>query len=260
LTWPPGAEKQYPPEKIDIPDPKTKVRGDLPPSLNTVKAATDGNTKDEGHLREARSKHSAMISRMDENVGRLMARLDELNLREKTVVIFTSDGGSALGEHGLYGRGPFIYDVMVRCPLVVRYPGLVAKAGRCPRVVSLVDLAPTICELAGLPQVPMIHGFSLLPLLRDPESTALPDERFVEYDAQESGQSILVRGLITSQYKYARYVRQGNHDVLYHLTRDAEEMNNVAPKPNSPQQYAGVVKVFQGRVEEWRKKTRDPAK
>jgi arylsulfatase len=255
LTWPPGLEKQYPPDKVDTPDPKTKARGDLPPSLNNVKAATDSTARDEGRLREARSKYYAMISRMDENIGRLMARLDELNLRNKTVVIFTSDGGFALGEHGLYGRGPFIYDVMVRCPLVVRYPGLIGRAGRCPHVVSLVDLAPTICGLAGLRPSPMVHGFSLLPLLRDPESTALPGERFLEYDA-----SALLRGLVTSQYKYARYPREGNCDVLYHLTRDAEEIDNVARKPDTARQYAAVVKVFQNRLDQWRKKTRDPAK
>ncbi len=252
LTWPPGTEKDYPPANMSLPDPKTKARTDQPQSLQNV-AATRARSDQE--LREAKSKYAAMISRMDQNVGRLTARLDELNLRDKTVVIFTSDGGFALGEHGLYGRGPFIYDVMVRCPLVVRYPGLVARAGHCPGVVSLVDLAPTICDLAGLRRSPVVHGFSLVPLLRDPESATLPAERFLEYDA-----NTLMRGLVTSQYKYGRYLRDSNYDVLYHLTHDADEMNNVAKNADTARQYAGVVKVFQNRVEEWRKRTRDPAK
>jgi arylsulfatase A-like enzyme len=258
LTRPPGTENEYPPDAMNLPDPKTKTRSDQPPSLQNVAATKPKNDRE---LREAKSKYAAMVSRMDENIGRLAARLDELHLREKTVVIITSDGGFALGEHGLYGRGPFIYDVMVRCPLVVRYPKLVPGGGRCARTVSLVDLAPTICELAGLPRSPMMHGHSLVALLRNPESNALPDERFIEYDAQDSGRSILIRGLVTSQYKYARYLRQdNNYDVLYHLTHDAEEMNNVAKKPDLARHYAGVVKVLQNRVEHFRKVTRDQAR
>lgn len=257
LTRPPGTEKDYPPEAMTLPDPKTRTRSDQPSSLQNVTAT---KPKSDQELREAKSKYAAMVSRMDENIGRIAARLDELNLREKTVVIFTSDGGFALGEHGLYGRGPFIYDVMVRCPLVVRYPKLGRSGGRCARTVSLVDLAPTICELAGLPRSPVMHGHSLVTLLRNPESDALPDERFLEYDAQDSGRSILVRGLVTSQYKYARYLRDGNYDVLYHLTHDAEEMNNVAKKPDLARHYAGVVKVLQNRVEHFRKVTRDQAR
>ncbi|NLE61162.1 MAG: sulfatase-like hydrolase/transferase [Planctomycetes bacterium] len=257
LTRPPGTEKEYPPGAMNLPDPKTKTRSDQPSSLQNVAAA---KAKNDQELREARSKLAAMIWRMDENVGRLMVRLDELNLHEKTVVIVTSDGGFALGEHGLYGRGPFVYDIMIRCPLVVRYPKLVRSGDRCARTVSLVDLAPTICELAGLQQSPMMHGHSLVPLLKNPASNVLPDERFLEYDAQDSGRSILVRGVVTSQYKYARYLRDGNYDVLYHLARDAEEMNNVAKKPDSVRHYAGVVKVLQNRVERFRKMTRDQAR
>lgn len=259
LTRPPGTEKEYPAQTMNLPDAKHKTRSVQPPSLQNVTATKPKNDQE---LREARSKHAAMISRMDENVGRLMSRLDELNLHEKTVVIFTSDGGFALGEHGLYGRGPFVYDVMTRCPLVVRYPKLIRDGGRCARTVSLVDLAPTICELADLPPVPVMQGHSLVPLLKKPDLTALPDERFLEYDAQEAGRSILVRGLVTSQYKYARYLRQDNNfEVLYHLTRDSEETNNVAAKkPNAPQHYAGVVKVLQNRVEQFRKMTRDQAR
>ncbi|MGQ9650167.1 MAG: sulfatase family protein [Phycisphaerae bacterium] len=258
LTRPPGTEKDYPPDAVTLPDPKTRTRSDQPSSLQNVPAT---KPKSDQELREAKSQYAAMVRRMDENIGRLAARLDELNLREKTMVIFTSDGGFALGEHGLYGRGPFIYDVMVRCPLVVRYPKLGRSGGRCARTVSLVDLAPTICELAGLPRSPMMQGHSLVALLRNPESNALPDERFLEYDAQESGRSILIRGLVTSQYKYARYLRQdNNYDVLYHLTYDAEEMNNVAKKPDSARHYAGVVKVLQSRVEHFRKVTGDQAR
>jgi arylsulfatase A-like enzyme len=253
LTSPPGMETRYPPDSIKLPDQKTKVRSDQPPTTNNSKAATDVAGRDDRKLHEARSKYYAMISRMDENFGRLTARLDELNLREKTVVIFTSDGGTALGEHGLYGRGPFIYDTMIRCPLVVRYPAMIQKAGRRSLTVSLTDLAPTICELVGLPRGPMMQGYSLVPLLRSPSPRGLPDERFLEYDAQP----VLFRGVVTSQYKFARYLHDGNFDVLFHLAHDADELNNVAKQSDTMRQYAGVVKIFQNRVEQWRKTTRD---
>lgn len=260
LVHTPGSEQQYPPDSVKLPDPKIRVRSDLPPSLSSMKAATDPAAKDDHRLRQARSKYYAMISRMDENIGRLAARLDELKLSSKTAVIFTSDGGLALGEHNLYGRGPFFYDAMIRCPLVVRYPAIARPGGRCPRVVSLVDLAPTICDLAGLPHDPLTHGYSLVPLLRRPDSMTLPDERFLEYDAQESGRQVLVRGVVTGHYKFIRYPREGNFDVLYHLSRDAEEINNVARPADLNNPYFHVIKVLQNRVEQWRKVTRDPAK
>jgi arylsulfatase len=255
LVYPPGSEKQYPPDTVNLPDPKNRERGEMPRSLTGVKAVTDPAGMDDRKLREARSKCYAMISRLDENIGRLAARLNELKLSDKTVVILTSDGGFALGDHGLYGRGAFFYDAMIRCPLLIRYPAVARSGGRCPRVVSLVDLGPTICEMAGLPRNPLMQGYSLVPLLNNPNSRVLPDERFLEYDAQS-----LVRGLVAPQYKFARYLRDSNFDVLYHLTRDPEELNNVGRPADSKNQYFGVIKVFANRVEQWRKNTRDPAK
>jgi len=92
-------------------------------------------------------------------------------------------------------------------------------------------------------------------LLGNPNSRVLPDERFLEYDGP-----VLVRGLVTPQYKFARYLREGNFDVLFHLTRDPDEMNNVGRPADSKNQYFGVTKVFANRVEQWRKRMRDPAK
>ncbi len=260
FVYPPGTERQYPADSITLPDPKAKARGEQPSALNGAKAAKDPIANDDRRLREARSKCYALISRLDENLGRLTARLNELKLSDKTVVILTSDGGFALGEHALYGRGPIFYDTMIRCPLVVRSPAVAPRGGRCPRVVSLVDLAPTICEMAGLRRDLLMQGYSLVPLLADPNARVLPDERFLEYDAQESNRQVLVRGLVTPQYKFARYLRESNFDVLYHLTRDPDELNNVGRPGDSRNRYFGVAKVLASRVEQWRKSTRDPAK
>ena len=118
------------------------------------------------------------------------------------------------------------------------------------RVVSLVDLAPTFCEMAGLTPPVTMQGRSLRKLLDDPAAPGHADECFFEYDEQK-GKKYPVRGVVTREYKFIDYL--DDTDVLYDLRRDPGETRNVA----SELQYAAVAKVLQNRVEQWRKQTKD---
>jgi hypothetical protein len=204
-------------------------------------------------LREARSKYYAMITRIDANVGRVLHHLDELDLHENTAVVFACDNGWALGDHGLYGKGPFFYEELIRGPLLIRYPKLSGAGTRIERVVSLVDLAPTLCELAGLTPPVTMHGRSLLNLIRYPESTRHADERFLEYDEQK-GKPYPARGIVTKRYKFIDYLKD-THDVLYDLERDPDEMHNVV----NDFHYDGLAEVLRNRIELWRSRTEDPS-
>jgi arylsulfatase A-like enzyme len=113
-------------------------------------------------------------------------------------------------------------------------------------VVSLVDLAPTFCELAGTNIPIVMDGESLLSAMKNPESPKLADERFFEYD-QDRGRKFTATGVVTSQYKYIDY--KDTTDILYNLKRDPQEMNNLIQR----WEYEAVVKVFQKRLENWKK-------
>lgn len=111
------------------------------------------------------AKYWAMIELIDANVGRLVATLEESGQRENTVIIFTSDHGHMIGDHGLINKGCRFYEGLVRVPLIVSWPGKFKSGLRCDELVELIDIAPTLLELAGEPAGDNMHGKSLLPLL-----------------------------------------------------------------------------------------------
>jgi arylsulfatase A-like enzyme len=110
-----------------------------------------------------RAAYWAMCDLIDDQVERMLAALEETGQREDTLVIFTSDHGELLGDHGIYLKGPFFYEPAVRVPLLVAGPGV--EAGATDALVELVDLAPTLCDAAGVEAPPGTQGRSLWPLL-----------------------------------------------------------------------------------------------
>ena len=113
-----------------------------------------------------RAAYWAMVDQIDAHVGRIMAALRASGQLENTLVIFTSDHGEMLGDHGIYLKGPYFYDPAVRVPLIVSWPGTIEGGRRSNALVELLDLAPTLLEAAGLESYAGMQGRSLLPLLR----------------------------------------------------------------------------------------------
>jgi arylsulfatase A-like enzyme len=112
--------------------------------------------------------YDAAVSMMDEMTGRVLQLLEQQGLAENTLVVFTSDQGYFLGYRNLWSKH-YLYPEVLRVPLIVRAPGLTRTAGRAGGVVELLDLFPTLCELAGLSIPDGLDGTSFVPLLRDPE-------------------------------------------------------------------------------------------
>ena len=110
--------------------------------------------------RWVRAAYWAMCDLVDRQVARILAALDASGQRDNTLVIFMSDHGEMLGDHGIYLKGPFFYDPAVRVPLIISWPGHIVPA-RHTELVELVDLAPTLLEAAGLPSHPGMQGRSL---------------------------------------------------------------------------------------------------
>jgi arylsulfatase len=117
-----------------------------------------------------RAAYWAMVDVIDAEVGRLLEALKRTGQRDNTLVIFMSDHGELLGDHGMYLKGPYFYDVSVRVPLIVSMPGTVKGGRRLSTFVELVDLTPTLLEAAGLENYPGIQGRSAWGLLTGNQS------------------------------------------------------------------------------------------
>jgi choline-sulfatase len=183
----------------------------------------------------------ASISSVDRNVGRLLAKIAELGLSSKTVVIFTSDHGYMIGHHGLWHKGnavwlvqgktgprPNMFDNAIRVPLLVCWPGVIEPGTTVARVVSNLDLLPTILEIAGLglPANLNIRGRSLVPLLCG-RALAWDDTLFGEYDMHHTAIARM-RMIRTTDWKLIRHFESGGEDELYHLASDPGETHNLA--------------------------------
>ena len=172
------------------------------------------------------------LAGVDENVGRLLARLEELQLADSTVVIFTSDNGFYLGEHGL-GDKRSAYEESIRIPLLVRYPRLgEAARGKVVDALALnIDLAPTLLDLAGVPIPPSMQGRSWRPLLTGAAPSDWRTAFFYEYFYERPFAVPTVLAVRTTTAKLIRYPGHDDWTELFDLTRDPYETRNLIADP-----------------------------
>ncbi len=166
----------------------------------------------------------AFVTEIDDWVGKILHKLDELELAENTLVIFVSDHGEMLGAHGMRGKFNF-YEESVRVPFVVRYPGRIEPAQTISAPVSILNIFPTVLDYAGLTNIPT-DGYSLRGVM---EGTEAPAYDFAVSEWQwksENVPSIMIR---TDRWKLMTTHRTGgkNVEVLYDLKNDPTEMNNL---------------------------------
>jgi iduronate 2-sulfatase len=159
------------------------------------------------------SAYYASVMFMDEQVGRIVDELDRLGLRESTAVVFTSDHGYHLGEHGFWQKSN-LHEEVLRVPLIMSVPGF--SPGRTDSIVELVDLYPTLSDLAGLDVPKQVQGESLLPILRNHQASV------------KNGALSLNKGysLRAADWHYMRY-RDGTQE-LYDMKADPNEFMNLA--------------------------------
>lgn len=190
---------------------------------------------DEG-LREYAAIYHGMVKYIDDQVGRILKKLDELDLTRKTLVIFTSDHGDMVGAHGCIGKsiGSF-YDDLVRIPFLMRLPGVINPGTIVRQPVSQIDVMPTILDYVGQPAPERIHGRSLRPLI---EGRDVPWRDYAF--CQRADRQRMIR---TDRYKYAFAVKP-RMVALYDLQADPEENENLADNP----QHADLVRQMHGRL------------
>jgi arylsulfatase A-like enzyme len=166
----------------------------------------------------------AFVTEIDDWVGKILEKLDELELAENTLVVFVSDHGEMLGAHGMRGKFNF-YEESVRVPFLVRYPGKIKPALTIAAPVSILNIFPTVLDYAGLTNIPT-DGYSLRGMMEESEAPAY-DFAVSEWQWKNSSvPSIMIR---TDRWKLMTTHRSGgkNVEVLYDLKNDPTEMNNL---------------------------------
>ena len=172
-----------------------------------------------------------VITSVDRNIGRVLDYLEEKGMLENTMIVYTSDQGFYMGEHGWFDKR-FMYEESFRTPLLVRLPG--GKKGDVAELVQNIDYGPTILDLAGIQKPEEMHGESFLPLLKGekvPEWRNSLYYHFYEYPAEHA----VCRhfGVRTERYKLIHYYNDIDSWELFDLQEDPSEMNNLYGKPGT---------------------------
>ena len=182
--------------------------------------------------RTLQAAYYAMIELIDDQVGRVLDALRESGQADNTLVIFTSDHGEMLGDHGLIQKGCRFYEGLVRVPLILSWPGEIGAGQRSDALVELTDLAPTLLEAAGEAVPEWMQGRSLLPMSTgaaplDHHREAVWCEFFDALDAPDATRATMYR---RGRYKLVVYHGHGLGE-LYDLERDPGEFDNLWDDP-----------------------------
>lgn len=167
------------------------------------------------------------IVSVDQQVGRIVKKLEKMNILDDTIIVYAGDNGHFWGEHGLYDKR-WAYEESIRIPLFIRYPGLIKNPGRKASQTALnIDLAPTILDILGLqPKAPM-QGRSLAPILTTPDAPGRASwlyEYFPVFPIPIPG----ITAVRTERYKYIEYQKDLRPHELFDLQNDPREMKNLA--------------------------------
>ena len=269
--WTPREDKRAKWETIEVPEPDT-LRDDYESRSDAAREATmrvgrdmtptdlkltppEGLTPDErlswNYQRYMRD-YLACVESVDDNVGRLLDYLEESGLAENTLVIYTSDQGFYLGDHGWFDKR-FMYEESLRMPFLARFPGVVPAGTSSDAFVLNIDFAPTMLAAAGVEVPADMQGRDALPVLRG----ETPDDwrtsmyyRYYHYPFHHQVQPHY--GVRTDRYKLI-YFNKNDQWELYDLEADPDELHNVADDP----EYAEIRKELEAEMRRLQKKYRD---
>lgn len=193
------------------------------------------------------------IRAVDENVGRVLDYLEANNLMHNTLIVYTSDQGFYLGEHGWFDKR-FVYDESFKTPLLVAWPGKIAPKSTSGTMVQNLDYAQTFLEAAGIPAPADMQGESLLPLLTGNSDSWTRDAVYYHYYEYPAVHMVKRHyAVVTEQYKLVHYYYDVDEWELIDRIQDPQELRNVYDDPA----YAPVVAELHLKLEELRKQYGD---
>jgi arylsulfatase A-like enzyme len=214
-------------------------------------------------MRHKNAASAAMVHSMDQNVGRVLDRLNELRIAGRTVVVFSSDNGGFINPYNgqavtdnyplRSGKGA-LYEGGIRVPLMIRWPGVAPAGVTCGEPVSSIDFYPTMLEMAGLKgdakHNATVDGKSLVPLLKSPGARLDRDELFFHYPHYYPT-TTPVSAILARDWKLLEYFEDG-HLELYNLGDDPSEKRDLAAA------MPDRAKELHARLAAWRKSVNAP--
>lgn len=258
----------YKPEEVPMP-PKDDL-GTKPERVRVANIMDGLDIADEGTIRRIRAIHYGMISFIDDAIGKVLDGLEQLSIRDNTVILFTSDHGDSMGTHGVIQKHNFFYESFTHVPFIVSWPKKI-KSTRSDHLVELVDVMPTLLELADC-KVPFgVQGRSLAPHLVNGDDR---QREFVVIESGEEGEPLhlseitvrpqhpfdetcfpwcawreawLGKGKCIRTHDWKLSVYTNGEGELYDLRRDPNELTNLYGKP----EYAEIVRDLEHKLLYW---------
>ncbi|MHB1484406.1 MAG: sulfatase family protein [Saccharofermentanales bacterium] len=178
-------------------------------------------------IRKDMAIYYSMVSLMDKYVGRILDKLDELGMTDNTLVIFTTDHGHFFGHHGLYAKGPFMYEDLIKIPFIARLPGKIPSGAKSGSLQSLVDLAPSFLDICGIDIPAGMTGISQKEVWFGKEKTK---RDFILCEHHHEPTTIHLKTFVNERYKITVYF---NHEYgeLFDLESDPSETFNLWDNP-----------------------------
>jgi uncharacterized sulfatase len=227
----------YPTSKIELPKVPAGHR-EAGPAPAFASAKKEQETMTDDQRREVIQAYCAATTFMDAQVGRVIEALEKLKLADKTIVVFVSDHGYHLGEHGLWQKQS-IFENSARVPIIIYDPRAKGNGKPCGRTVELVDLHATLADLCGL-TAPKTDGTSLRPLLDNPgaawDQPAITQVR--RGGGKKKGAGVMGYSVRTEKYRYTEWGGGKQGVQLFDYAKDPGELKNLADDPA----YADTVK------------------
>lgn len=233
--------------RIDRDLTKTDVKQDPPPGLSDKELK---HWKFERYMRD----YLACIQSVDDNIGRVLKYLDDSGLSKNTIVIYTSDQGFYLGDHGWFDKR-FMYEESLRMPFLIRYPGHIKAGSKNEGMILNVDFAPTFLEYAGIkvPKEAEVQGRSILPLLEGKKPKDWRTSMYYRYYHYPADHRVQPHwGVRTERYKLIFFNRIGCWE-LFDLKNDPHELKSVYDDPK----YAKVRDELTAEIARYRKELDD---
>ncbi len=168
------------------------------------------------------------VKAVDESVGRMLKYLDDNGLAENTIVIYSSDQGFFLGEHGWFDKR-WMFEESFKMPFLIRWPGTIAPQSRPEAMIQNIDYAPTFLEAAGLPIPAEIQGKSIVPILKDSTKKVRDSVYYAYYELGEH--NVPQHYGVRTQTHKLFYIPSTQEWQMFDLVKDPQEMTNVYDNP-----------------------------
>ncbi|MCS7468122.1 sulfatase [Stieleria sp. ICT_E10.1] len=238
----------YPLDTVSLPYAPPGDRDDIPTAAFAHNCPIPNYNLDPLTLRKATQAYYACVSFVDAQVGRLLDAVERLGLAENTIVVFWSDHGYHLGEHGGIWQKRTLFEQSARSPLIIRVPGAAGNGQPCRRIVEFVDIYPTVVSAAGIEAPPKLAGRDLATLLGDPLATwnGQAITQVLRPADDRLATQVMGCSIRTSRYRYTEWAEGSAGVELYDHRADPMEFENLAIKPDA--RHRAVIEALQAEL------------